>query len=1233
MGKDGPTRLVRVHVAAFGKHPGWDDHIEEIGLDCDALIRAKRVLYSEGIAGNIDAGSWERLEEDQRLPGFKHAFYWRLPEGLLVGRMWASKDGKGRTKYPMCVCALVEGMPPDWAISTIMPLLEQIEAKVTQTNAAELVRLAIGETRRALEEKAAVAFAGGAGSDTGAEAALLGRLLAESSLTGATSTGSGLARILYEIEREMTAFRPTSGTMRMSRAAADAPAAQHIRVPRGLAEGGEGVLAWLSLLSQELSDAAPVLIFEALGHRHLDIIVGDPKPPQLFCTRATPKGLALTTDVPYTIDATFAGSVDSRLADWKQGKIRKAKSAGKSGGTGGGSASSESSRGNKKMLFIGLGAAALVAVIILLVVSSGGDDKGGTNDTPGPKTTNGTKNPEPRIAPKPPPSTITDSGSGDPRAGWGFEALVTRTKDLLASLEKEASEEGRTVDAGMRQRVDRAADKEAKFIRTATFTPAGRERLLSDMRGVEDEVATVAGEAEALLAETHARIRHYVEDAASNPKVTSAPMKAAWVAGMRGIDPSKGWKAARERVASLSKSLVEAEGGLSALNAGEIPTLTEANMGAVAQAFEGRREAAVRAAADGVVAGDPAKTEEARAALQSWASGARELLGKAGTIETMFARGLKNDEAGEGGATIASTIAGVKAMPAWKDFSVALGPLAQRCEALARLNDERDTTKLLAAIREAKGETSRAKASEVVTAWTNLAGSGWPKNADELGVAAKTLTDDVRSVLQRVGDTSRRDALLAGANQLGTGMWSAWAGANMADEATIKAGLDTSAALGAGEAQLAALPTWVRYNLARHAFAKALADAATKTGAARDAAQRAAMDDFVTKAKALDVTASGAPAALIAALEALRTQRAELDLAKLGPGAAGWTMEESAGGDSVVYTLTHEGATQRVEFRRIEPATGDEVSFLATTEVSVGQFAAAIGKAERWADFLKPLPSSDAGGVDPRKGPRTWVWSNGKVVPAPVETGDTSAGWLRVSPSMAGKTYYPESVKVEPPTWDSPMQQLSFRAAALMAKLAGCRLPTPTEWTTAHGTSGGWANRRDATWKKVFDHVKALGASDPEYPGANVFRPTRPGTRVIPMMDGDQAVEGEDGVLWFTGVNGGESQGHFRHLVGNVGEFVFEDATAMDAVPSAMADIEKLISRSEKLKIIGASALSPAEMKPDEAQPLTGSLIGGWWSDVGFRLAFSAPREAGAAGAGERMKTALAANGYLNGGK
>jgi len=38
-----------VALAAFGKHPGWDDHVEDLGLETESLNLAKTVLYIDGI--------------------------------------------------------------------------------------------------------------------------------------------------------------------------------------------------------------------------------------------------------------------------------------------------------------------------------------------------------------------------------------------------------------------------------------------------------------------------------------------------------------------------------------------------------------------------------------------------------------------------------------------------------------------------------------------------------------------------------------------------------------------------------------------------------------------------------------------------------------------------------------------------------------------------------------------------------------------------------------------------------------------------------------------------------------------------------------------------------------------------------------------------------------------------------------------------------------------------------
>ncbi len=71
-----------VALAAFGKHPGWDDHIEptpsgitpaDLGLETESLNLAKTVLYINGIGGQIDSGAWEKLDSAQHLPAWTNS--------------------------------------------------------------------------------------------------------------------------------------------------------------------------------------------------------------------------------------------------------------------------------------------------------------------------------------------------------------------------------------------------------------------------------------------------------------------------------------------------------------------------------------------------------------------------------------------------------------------------------------------------------------------------------------------------------------------------------------------------------------------------------------------------------------------------------------------------------------------------------------------------------------------------------------------------------------------------------------------------------------------------------------------------------------------------------------------------------------------------------------------------------------------------------------------------------
>lgn len=127
-------------------------------------------------------------------------------------------------------------------------------------------------------------------------------------------------------------------------------------------------------------------------------------------------------------------------------------------------------------------------------------------------------------------------------------------------------------------------------------------------------------------------------------------------------------------------------------------------------------------------------------------------------------------------------------------------------------------------------------------------------------------------------------------------------------------------------------------------------------------------------------------------------------------------------------------------------------------------------------------------GLTLASGPRVGVaglHARGDITRRP---GRPGAGLGADQDADGGAKYYPAGLKVDPPSRDHPMQYLSPHAAVLAARLAGCRLPTVDEWTAAGGAVGG-TNLRDASWKRVHDHLRQFASSGPEFPGAGLFWP------------------------------------------------------------------------------------------------------------------------------------------------
>jgi len=301
-------------IAVFGKHPGWDDHIDDIGLETAALVSLKRSLYIDGIGGNIDAGSWERLDETQRTDEFSSMFLSLTGDGVVLGRLWSSSDGKGRSRYPMITCAQCPGKPLMWAIEQAVPCLASVEERCRATRSADDVRAIAADAREKLTQ-ASASFGSGppptlGGLGTGAALAELAEKI------DADQGQSAFLRILYKMDRDMAVFmrkRKKDGRTQ--------PHAQVLRLPVGYDDVARSLGVWSALMLSVLKPGADLLVIRSLADPWVDVVAGPVGAQQLYCLRAGRKALPCATDIPYGMDDAFMAQASEMMESWRNGSV------------------------------------------------------------------------------------------------------------------------------------------------------------------------------------------------------------------------------------------------------------------------------------------------------------------------------------------------------------------------------------------------------------------------------------------------------------------------------------------------------------------------------------------------------------------------------------------------------------------------------------------------------------------------------------------------------------------------------------------------------------------------------------------------------------------------------------------------------------------------------------------------------------------------------------------------
>ena len=286
------------HVGAFGKHPGWDDHLDDIGLNTEPLIAAKQYLYVQGIAGVIDAGQWESLPPGEALAEFRHVFVWMDDRETLIGKLWSSSDGKGRTKYPMVVSTHFSNRNAP-GIPDATPLLDHLEQSCRATASPDDVHRLVGQAGVAatqlIEAPAPppaprAEFARALGLDSESEAAARIAYAVESDFASSVTNGVGKVRINLKLGQ----YKGQT---------------QHVRLPADPAQPLASQRFWRDFIAGNIPAGAPQLSIVPASSPWLDVIVGLPTARQLFCLRAGEKALPPAHQIPFNLaDAAKAAA-------------------------------------------------------------------------------------------------------------------------------------------------------------------------------------------------------------------------------------------------------------------------------------------------------------------------------------------------------------------------------------------------------------------------------------------------------------------------------------------------------------------------------------------------------------------------------------------------------------------------------------------------------------------------------------------------------------------------------------------------------------------------------------------------------------------------------------------------------------------------------------------------------------------------------------------------------------
>lgn len=300
----GRAATPRVFLGAFGKHPGWNDHMDDVGLTTHSLATLRRVLYGSGIAAQIEGSVWDNQASGKVLAGFDHVFCWRRPTEMIVGRIWTSRDGKGRSLYPMILAAHCVDLPFDTVANHLLPIIDRVTQQCRATTNPREVIAAIDAGQTEMRNHLKAELNGQKGSSTLGVPAWTHHF---------ERNRLQLMRLLYHLMVHFKPFAPAGDPLWSNDATPSRSG--HLRVPvLPGARPGESFNTWLTFFSTQLDAAAPIFVVSPSGETWLDVIVGEPTPQDFFVLRAGPTAVPLVTEIPYQIDEELSKKLDPIFA-------------------------------------------------------------------------------------------------------------------------------------------------------------------------------------------------------------------------------------------------------------------------------------------------------------------------------------------------------------------------------------------------------------------------------------------------------------------------------------------------------------------------------------------------------------------------------------------------------------------------------------------------------------------------------------------------------------------------------------------------------------------------------------------------------------------------------------------------------------------------------------------------------------------------------------------------------